>query len=192
MTVERARVSQVALMGVYADLATSVFRDLEVGEVPNDPTLGIAGRCFSVGPGGAVTIERARFVGGQSFGLFVGGLGASLDATELTIRGEECTECAGIGLGVYRTAVASVSGFIIEDNAVAGVQVALGGVLDLSDGFVRGNPIGVALDDADYDVDRLMSGVRYADNGTNLDSVALPVPPSDQLDFTPGDEPESP
>ena len=48
--------------------------------------------------------------------------------------------------------------------------------VDLSSGEVRENLIGACVQAAGYDVARLTDDVRYIENGTNLDSVELPVP----------------
>lgn len=43
-------------------------------------------------------------------------------------------------------------------------------------GEVSDNPIGVNVQVAGFDLDRLMEGVVYRDNGRNIDGESLPVP----------------
>ncbi len=124
-------------------------------------------------------------------------MGTVLDLEDVVIRTTIETACApdgcnpaGIGLGAYELAAVSVRRFLIEDNVLAGVQVANDGSLDLSEGIVRGSPIGASVDVDGYDFDRLSDGVRYEDNGTNLDSSSLPVPSRGAiLDSTGGEMP---
>ncbi len=59
---------------------------------------------------------------------------------------------------------------------LVGVQVARDGAVDLADGVVTGNPVGVNVQEPSYDISRVMTRVRYVDNGTNLDASELPTP----------------
>jgi hypothetical protein len=54
--------------------------------------------------------------------------------------------------------------------------VYIGGELDLRNGEVSNNEIGICLESDEYDTNRLRDGVDYFDNRANLDAVSLPVP----------------
>ena len=47
--------------------------------------------------------------------------------------------------------------------------------LDLAEGVISGAAIGACVQSDGYDLGRL--SVEYRDNGTNLDTTELPVPP---------------
>jgi hypothetical protein len=66
--------------------------------------------------------------------------------------------------------------FVIERSALAGVQIVEGGELDLRDGTIAENPVGVNVQVEGYDLSRVMSRVVFRDNGVNLDTNELPVP----------------
>lgn len=97
-------------------------------------------------------------------------------AVESCVERGLCRQGAGIGLGLYNDAVARVEEFVIEDNALAGVQLARGGAADVSDGVVRRNVIGVNLQVPEFDLQRLMQDVDFIDNERTLDSAELEVP----------------
>ena len=67
-----------------------------------------------------------------------------------------------------------MSRFVVARAELCGLQLARGGQVDLADGEVREHAIGVCVQVDDYDLDRL--GVRFVDNGVNLQATSLPVP----------------
>jgi hypothetical protein len=81
-----------------------------------------------------------------------------------------------IGLGAYLSADVDVTRFSVSRIDLAGLQIASESELDLFDGEVRDNPIGVNVQVADYDLSRLMDRVFYRNNGVSLDAEVLPVP----------------
>ena len=48
--------------------------------------------------------------------------------------------------------------------------------MDLHNGVVSYNPIGMNIETEDFDIYRLMDEVLYIDNEVNLDARELPVP----------------
>ncbi len=185
--IERLRVVDAA-GGVHVESSAAVLRDVEVRNATHVD--GLSGRGLSVGIGAVVELERARVDGTDAFGIFAGGAGASLFARQVVVRATDCIECGGIGLGVIHTAAVDLASFLIEDNAMAGIQIALGGQADVTEGVVRNNRIGVSIDDPDYDIGRITTGVRYSGNETNLDSGALPVPDTSSTAIVVDDEDE--
>ncbi|RLB52842.1 MAG: hypothetical protein DRJ42_13720 [Deltaproteobacteria bacterium] len=89
---------------------------------------------------------------------------------------EACIGAAGIGLLALGGGALDAERFVIEEAALAGVIVVEGGDIDLRDGTIRANPIGVNVQDPTYDIGRVMDRMVFTDNGTNLDSSALPLP----------------
>lgn len=61
-------------------------------------------------------------------------------------------------------------------NALSGVQLARGGVADAARGEIAEHPIGANVQTEGFDVARISSGVRFRDNGRNLDTSGLPLP----------------
>ena len=94
----------------------------------------------------------------------------------------ECatTTCAAepIGTGITSVVDARITGerFRITRNAFAGLQLARGGVIDLTSGEVTENAIGANVQTEGYDLARITDRVIYRDNGRDLDSTLLPVP----------------
>ncbi len=96
----------------------------------------------------------------------------------------------GVGMGIYDSAAVDVTNFQIADNELIGAQVAfgademgnpfpVGGTLNLNNGTVSGNLIGINVQIEDYDFDRF-SGVAFDNNERNFDStlMAVPTPPT--------------
>jgi hypothetical protein len=78
--------------------------------------------------------------------------------------------------------VAVANGFAVRAARLCGVQVASGGELDLSDGEISASTTGACVQVDGYDLARLTAGVRYDDNGINVDASSHAVPtPADPL-----------
>ncbi|RLB48515.1 MAG: hypothetical protein DRJ42_23050 [Deltaproteobacteria bacterium] len=170
--------------GTFLGLSDVVVRDTQPRA--ND---GRFGRGL-IGQSGA-RVEATRLEVDRSFEV---GVMAIADAvvvlTDTSIRGAEVADCAstscsgdpyGYGVGTYAASL-SLTRFQVTDGAVCGVMVSpLEGYtspssLDLDAGLVATSEIGVCVQVDGYDLSRLMNDVAYLDNGTNLDTTALPVP----------------
>ena len=184
-TLTRAVVEKVRGCGVFVDsvVAPATFSgtDVFVGAVEHDFATGYFGRGMSLQDTTA-SLSRVEIEGGRDVGIHCES--ATVSASGLRVRHTRKRACVeshcpmkpmGIGMTSLDARVV-VSDFIIEGNALAGFQVANGGTLDLSDGEVRGHPIGVNVQVDGFDYDRLTDGVRYTDNVSNLDAQALPLP----------------
>jgi len=169
------------------DGATSVtLADVAVRDTLSRDVDGALGRGLSVQRGVTVDATRVLVSGAREVGLIVLGAGAELRATQLVVEATSPATCVaagtcgdqalGIGVGTYEGAHASLSYFAIRDSALCGLQVALDGALDLSDGEVVGNAIGACVQVADYDLARLSDRVSYRDNGSAIQATELPVP----------------
>jgi hypothetical protein len=82
----------------------------------------------------------------------------------------------GNAVGAFLGATMDMSRFVLSQGKLCGLQVATDGQVDLLDGVMRDHPIGVCLQNEGYELDRLTNGVRFVDNGVNLESTSLPVP----------------
>jgi hypothetical protein len=71
--------------------------------------------------------------------------------------------------------VVSLDRFRVERSARAGVHVG-GGMMDLREGSIVGNPIGAVVQTPGFDVARISERVTYVDNERNLDMSTLPLP----------------
>jgi hypothetical protein len=193
--VERLRVRASVIYGIAA-AEDSVLRgsDLVVEGGLTEP----------VGGGGAallclrctVELDRLLLADNAGLGVVAGLVGANVRLTELEIArtppglclDESCSAFeGGVGLGSYAGASVRAERFRFADNALMGAQVArgaeifggteVGGELDLSDGVIESNPMGINVQLADYDFARLTTRVVFRDNGQSiLSSADEPVP----------------
>ncbi len=175
----RSRFSALTFVG-----GTGMVEDVAIVDVGG---LG-QGRAFGFGliveDAARVEAQRLRVDRARAVGVLATGEDSSLTLDELQVRetvGAACVleECrifpGGVGLGVYAQARVEVSRFSITLGRMAGVQVARAGELDLADGVVTGNPVGVNVQDG-ADIQRLQRSVDYTGNTLTLDTQSLPVP----------------
>jgi hypothetical protein len=88
--------------------------------------------------------------------------------------------CAGFGFGsgliTDQGGTATMTNFVVRDNALCGVRVLSTGAVDLSRGRVADNPIGANVQAAGFDTERLADEVLYEGNERNLARDDLPAP----------------
>jgi hypothetical protein len=143
---------------------------------------GLLGRALQVQNGATVIADRVRFHGAREAAVVVGGIRASATLTDLVVSRTAEASCAGecasagVGLGAYLRGSVIARRFIVEDNALAGMQLAYDGEMDLEDGLVARSPVGINVQVPGYDIERLTRNVAFTGNGMNLDSSELPVP----------------
>ena len=161
-------------------MSDAVVRDTE-GRAAD----GRSGRAMSIQFAASVTVSRAELQRNREMGVFVGGDGAELTMTDVVVsdtRVQACaaTSCAdtsaGHGVGSFLNGALSLNRFVVSGSDLCGVLLAQNGAVDLAEGQVRDNTIGVCLQVDPYDTDRLTAGVSFLDNGVNLQSTTLPVP----------------
>ncbi len=143
---------------------------------------GTPGLVFSyMDEGGALPMvepgrgARISVYNGSGQGIFVEGMAATVTDAVVDTISEGARVPVAVGAGVARGGALELDRFVIRESASCGVQVD-GAELDLSNGLVAANSIGACVQVDGYDLGRLMDGVRYHDNDTNLDSTSLPVP----------------
>jgi len=135
--------------------------------------------------GGVLTLTRARIERTREFGIAALGDGAQIMLSDVAISDvveQECSEtlCAsepgGHGIGSYFNARVTATRFEVDSAVLCGVQVAEDATMTLDEGLVSHSSIGACLQSAAQDIAQLENGVRYVDNGSNLEATMLPVP----------------
>jgi len=183
----RVSIESATNVGLFvSDLGTAVrASDVAVRDTASGANDGSSGRGISVQGGASLEIERAVLDRNREVGITAFSEGTLVRATGITVAGTaeaSCAEstCPGFGLGCgaasYIGAQMELTSFVITHNALCGVQIASSGAMDLHDGEVSAQPIGANVQVDGYDAGRLSDRVRYVDNGTNLDTMSLPVP----------------
>jgi len=173
--------------------------DLTVSDTRSRSSDGTVGIGMTVQDGAVATVLRGRVVRSRMTGISVIGPGARLEAADLAVVDTLLPDCAtttcagrsgGSGVVVLGGAAFAATRFALRDNALCGLQLALGtdtstgrpypagGVADLHEGDITGNVVGVNVQTPGFDVGRLQDRVRCYGNERNLDLAMLPVPDS--------------
>lgn len=169
-----------AEVGTRLTLTDVVIRDTRGRE--SDSRMG---RGLQVQTGAAAEAVRLSLERNLDVGIFASGAQTTVVLADVAImetREQACavSTCLGFGAGM---GIASATGaaveltrFLISRSALAGAQLVRDGEMDLHQGEVSSNPVGVNVQTEGFDVNRLLDRVRYQNNGVNLDASALPVP----------------
>ena len=191
----RVLVSHAREMGVFVSAASLELEHVAVRDVDLDRARARA-RGINVQEGGSldgtdVSVERAA-----DFGLLVRDVGSALRGTGVRVIDTLGVPCAtpgcrtlGIGVGAVVDSNASIRDFVVTRCVLAGVDVARGGTMDLSNGEVSHCAVGANVDTDGFDVARISDSVVYRDNGTNLQAMFLPVPDPGQSPPSPAPQP---
>jgi hypothetical protein len=188
VTLERTIVEGVFGAGIASfDGAHVRARHLDVHDTQSNSAHGTLGWGVVAVDGGRFELEHARLVGNREVALMSRGAGSTFIATDVFIentRPNLCSEAgsceggAGFGVSALGGSV-TLTRFFIGWSALGGVQIANLGSVDLENGVIANNPIGVNVqDDSSYDFSRLTPGVRFVDNQRNIDSATVPIPDS--------------
>jgi hypothetical protein len=150
----------------------------------------INGRGLSVQGGGQAVVRNSVFHSNRDVGVSAHGQGTVLILERVMINESLMRDCAtadpptcagqgaGTGLGVYDEAGATVGSVNVAASVQAGVQLARMGTVTGSGLILRGNPIGVNIQDVpgDYDFFESVTDLLMEENDVNFDTTALPVP----------------
>jgi len=148
------------------------------------------GRGLSVQGGGRATVLDSVFSSNRDVNVSAHGRGTGLTLQRVMIKDSLMRDCAtvdppicegqgaGSGLGAYDEASVTVDAVNVASAAQVGVQLARMGTVTGSNLILRGNPIGVNVQDVpgDYDFFEAVAGLLMEENGVNFDSTALLVP----------------
>jgi hypothetical protein len=157
----------------------------ETGGVRFMDTDGVLGEGL-LAVGGTAVVTRALFERNREASVVAYGDGTEVrlfDVSVLDTLERECAPgCGGSGSGLVALEGGSLEAtdFEVRRSALAGIQLARRGTIDLHQGVVSDNPIGANVQTEAFDVARLQDDVIYRDNGRNLDSTVLfvPAPPA--------------
>jgi len=94
------------------------------------------------------------------------------------VTGSCAGEGAGIGATAFERGALTLTDFEIARAALAGVQIARAGEMDLARGEIHDCTFGAAVHDATFDLRRLTTDVVYRNNGRNVASDFAPLPES--------------
>ena len=187
LSVERGIVdrSHGAAVAAIAPSATVDLSDVLVRGTDSTFERGSFGRGILATSGGRIegrrlVVERAREAAVIAFDD-----GSEVLLSEVIVR-QTLAQACGVdscmaspgGFGVVSLEGASVSldRFLIADSAIAGAQLAAGGVLRLQHGAITGAIIGVNVQDAAPDYETLLQDVTFSEVDRPIDASALPLP----------------
>ncbi|MEM9189654.1 MAG: right-handed parallel beta-helix repeat-containing protein [Myxococcota bacterium] len=157
--------------------------DLTVVDTESNAADDRFGAGVHVGDGASLAGSRIRIQSNRHWGLAVIGE-AQADVSDVRIEGTAAAACVadscrsevtGVGAASLFGGELRMARFAIEDSELAGIQL-FEAAIDLSDGLVRGSPIGASISDPSIDPQRINTRVRYIDNQRNLDQMGTPPP----------------
>lgn len=178
------------------EYCTVHLTDIQVRDTLGRDSDGYWGRGLVAQDGAHVWVTRGLFLRNREIGVAAFGTDATLVLADVAVqetleRACADTTCpdagAGVGVGSYGGAHVDMSSFSVTDSHMCGLQLAYGndpvgvdlpsaGTMELYDGEVAYNPIGVNNQNEELDIELLTSDVLYYENDRNLDSSHLPVP----------------
>jgi hypothetical protein len=181
--------------------ATATIRDLRVSGTLAFPRERIPGYAVVVCGGTRAELERVLLEDNDGAAVFAFNEGTDVTLRDVRIartrsvpRVGGVAECGGHGASVTDGAHLAMERFALEDNALAGAQVAFGddvdgtrnplsGAIDLTNGRIARNALGVNVHDPSYDLARLTNRVEFDGNGRNVDASANGVPTPSSFTF---------
>lgn len=185
-TMSRVEVDRFLEIALYVSREGAVLdmSDVRVTNGEGQPADGLGGRGGSAQWQGQLNVTRGHFEHLREAGLFASEDGRVVleSVVVADVRARLCaeTDCAeapiGCGAVVVRGGAIDATGFEFIDNSLCGALIAGDGTLDLRQGLVSGNLIGVNVEQPGFDLNRIMDRVRYIDNESDLDARVLPVP----------------
>ena len=184
--VERAflRSNRNAAVASFSPGTTTRVTDLVVVGTESDGT-GYYGESIAAYEGASVVAERAELSYSSYTGVIAHGTGSRIELADVTVdetreagcaEAVACADAAGHGLVAALGGSLEATRFRVSGSALANVQIAAGGAIDLHHGVVEDAPVGVNLQVDGYDLARLMDDVLFRDHGIQLDTTSLPVP----------------
>jgi len=193
----RAELERAAFEG-NRNIAIAVFdgalegRSLTVEDTRSSAVDGTRGFALQASQGAQVSLEQSRFSRNRDATFLIGGDTTRVDLVDAVVEDtlqRECVvdDCAdtggGTGIAVVLGGALEVRRFRLARHALCGLQIATEAAVDLHEGVVSDNLIGVNLQVDGYDVSRLEDDVRYLDNERTLDASRLPLPDPEDVDF---------
>lgn len=179
LALEENRSVGVLASGAQTSLALT---DLWVKETRGD-SRGDWGRGAYAQSGASLTLVRARLERSREIG--VGAYLASVTGQQVLIDQTLQPDCVANGCEEFGAGVLSngasivLDGFRVSGSATSGVSLGNDGGIDLSNGEVSFNQVGVTVQTADFDLARLQHDVVFKGNVQKLVTTgAIPLPDS--------------
>lgn len=177
----RVRMRDIEGYGMIAIRSASIEAEdavLEAPRLPDDPEAYALGAAAM--SGATVRLLRARMSDSFGYGLFAGGEGTRLSATELIVdrvRSVDGLEHpAGTGMVAALGARIEASRFTVRAADECGMRILPGATMMLDLGMIRDSLIGACVQTPDIEFDRALRTVHFYNNETDLSVVALPLP----------------
>ncbi len=182
-TLESIVIEDSTYLGLQSSGRDVEIRDLVIRDIRARGTSdGVGMLVFGMGtPGLALSrarIDRVDYAGILAFdSAILDGSAVSITDVASIDCGDACPDGPG-GSAVVAADSAEVrlSDFAVHRAEVCGLHVGEMGSVHVMNGEVTTGAIGACVTSDAYDLSRLMSEVRYRDNGTNLQTTSLPVP----------------
>ena len=199
VTLTRAVIEGNRDAGILAASEKTVVEltDVSISETMGREADGRFGRGMAVYWGAIVTGTRLSIERNRDVGILAACNGTDITLIDVSIShtieadcaADLCSEAAG-GTGVAAIGGAHIDlrSFVVYENVLCGVQLAhghdpgtgepfpTGGTMDLHDGKISRNTIGINVQTESFDLNRLQDNVIVEGNERNLDMNELPVP----------------
>ncbi|MBX7113567.1 MAG: right-handed parallel beta-helix repeat-containing protein [Myxococcaceae bacterium] len=183
ITVRRALVEQNQQVGVVVNGAVIDAEDLVVRDTRGEGGDGPVGRGVHVQQGGQLVVRRGLFENNREAGISAINANTVITLEDVVVqktRRRDCVpRCAdegGSGMASLGGAHIAARRFVITSNVSCGVELGDLGTMDLTQGMVSDNPIGVCMSSTGFDVNRLDQEVVYLGNASKLSADFFPVP----------------
>ncbi len=194
LSLKRALVEQSQLLGLQIIGGEVVAEDLVVRDTRGESGNGPVGRGAHVQGGGKLRVTRGTFEGNREAGIAAINAGTDVTLTDVVVRDTQkracvpqCPDEGGSGVAALGSAHVSASHFSISGNVTCGVELGDQGTMDLADGIVATNAIGVCVATEGFDVSRISSNVHFVENQTKVSGGFVPLP-----SFMPNQKPLGP
>lgn len=180
-----ARLSRVALddnqgMAMLVRRAATVdIEDLSVTSTSTFAVSGALGRGIEVNRGGVLRGRRVLLRDNHDYGLVVAMADSVATLSDVWIEGTLSTRCdlvrscGGVGAVASEYGTLSIERFVLLRNSQCGAQVLWAG-LQLRDGEIRENPVGLCM--AGSESDEVSTDVTFRQNQRNLARDDRPPP----------------
>jgi hypothetical protein len=113
-------------------------------------------------------LERAMLEDNGGAGIFmINSPFAAFDVVSRSTRALASNE-PGSGLRMTGTTTGAVTRLLFESNAAFGIELLKGAQVDLHQGRIRNNRVGVLVTNADFDLRRLLDAVVFEGNGSSF------------------------
>jgi hypothetical protein len=183
LTLRRALLEENQQLGMVAIDAAIDAEDLVVRDTRGENGNGIVGRGAQVQQRGQLVVRRGLFEDNREAGIAAIDEQSKVTLEDVVVRGTRRRDCVpscpdegGSGIVALGGAQIAARRFAVSTSVMCGVELSDRGTMDLIDGLVSANTIGVCLLTMDFDTNRLDQGVLYFDNASKFSGDFIPLP----------------